>query len=290
MGQGNKLLHILRNPWGFGDHEVKAARLEAAEKIESLEKELEAVLKDRVALAAGLDAERGKVSLLREALRNLRDAVDTSPWMPKKSAEMVKAAVEDAERLGYFLPPSNDDVEAVVQRVMALVYKALPDWEHANSIEQAIRAELGSQKLPQKELVWLYTHCRAIGMNCHSDSGRFEEDMALFTMQLVDRVKVLEGELGRVPATSPLTENYIQNVPDKCDRIIWRNRFYHLPISVAEVPAVEPVTDEEAMKAVLNFYRTEEGSTSGLLAVDTDCMKLALESFLQSRAAKGVKL
>jgi len=68
MGQGNKLLHILRNPWGFGDHEVKAARLEAAEKIESLGRELEAALKDRVALAAALEAERDKVRVLQDVI------------------------------------------------------------------------------------------------------------------------------------------------------------------------------------------------------------------------------
>lgn len=26
------------------------------------------------------------------------------------------------------------------------------------------------------------------------------------------------------------TDGYVQPVPDKCDRIVWRNRYYHLPI------------------------------------------------------------
>jgi hypothetical protein len=29
---------------------------------------------------------------------------------------------------------------------------------------------------------------------------------------------------------NPISENYIKIVPDKCDRIVWRNRYYHLPI------------------------------------------------------------
>jgi len=29
----------------------------------------------------------------------------------------------------------------------------------------------------------------------------------------------------------PLTDSYIQTVPDRCDRIVWRNRYYHLPLS-----------------------------------------------------------
>lgn len=28
----------------------------------------------------------------------------------------------------------------------------------------------------------------------------------------------------------PLTTSYVQVVPDKCDRIVWRNHYYHLPI------------------------------------------------------------
>ena len=30
--------------------------------------------------------------------------------------------------------------------------------------------------------------------------------------------------------SEPLTDSYVQNVPDKCDRITWRNKYYHLPI------------------------------------------------------------
>lgn len=32
----------------------------------------------------------------------------------------------------------------------------------------------------------------------------------------------------------PLTDSYVQTVPDKCDRITWRNRYYHLPIVQAQ--------------------------------------------------------
>lgn len=28
----------------------------------------------------------------------------------------------------------------------------------------------------------------------------------------------------------PLTDTYVQTVPDKCDRIVWRNDYYHLPL------------------------------------------------------------
>lgn len=37
----------------------------------------------------------------------------------------------------------------------------------------------------------------------------------------------------------PLTDSYVQRVPDKCDRITWRNRYYSLPLnqSLAELRA-----------------------------------------------------
>jgi hypothetical protein len=56
-------------------------------------------------------------------------------------------------------------------------------------------------------------------------------------------------------ATAPLSDNYIQNVPDKCDRIIWRGNYYHLPDTKTPLPATarsEPVAwvDERAPKAL----------------------------------------
>lgn len=50
------------------------------------------------------------------------------------------------------------------------------------------------KKLPPPELTWIYTHCRAIGMTCKSDSGKWEEDIALWTINLTERIKELEAE------------------------------------------------------------------------------------------------
>lgn len=33
------------------------------------------------------------------------------------------------------------------------------------------------------------------------------------------------------PQPAPLTSSFVQTVPDKCDRIVWRNNYYHLPIT-----------------------------------------------------------
>lgn len=37
---------------------------------------------------------------------------------------------------------------------------------------------------PPDALTWIFTHCRAIGMECKSDSGKWEHDIALFTSNL----------------------------------------------------------------------------------------------------------
>ena len=42
-----------------------------------------------------------------------------------------------------------------------------------------------TQPVPvEPDLGWLYTHCKAIGMDCKSDSGKMAEDIALFTINL----------------------------------------------------------------------------------------------------------
>lgn len=44
-------------------------------------------------------------------------------------------------------------------------------------------------------LTWLYTHCRAIGMTCKSDSGKFEQDISLFTTLQKRHITDLQNEL-----------------------------------------------------------------------------------------------
>lgn len=45
-----------------------------------------------------------------------------------------------------------------------------------------------------------------------------------------------EAEARIKASSSPLTEGYVQSVPDKCDRIVWRNAYYHLPIAQPPIP------------------------------------------------------
>ena len=48
---------------------------------------------------------------------------------------------------------------------------------------------------------------------------------------------------------APLTDTFVQTVPDKCDRIVWRNNYYHLPIAAA--PKASPA---ELPDAVAHYF------------------------------------
>ena len=56
-------------------------------------------------------------------------------------------------------------------------------------------------------LIWLYSHCRALGMTKHSDSGQLEHDIALFVADLKD-ARPPKAE----PAPEPLTDEQIASL------------------------------------------------------------------------------
>lgn len=59
----------------------------------------------------------------------------------------------------------------------------------------------------------------------------------------------------------PLTESYIQSVPDRCDRIIWRGSYYCLPTSSTSEPLVDPTQSasaEEVAKVASERARSEQ--------------------------------
>lgn len=69
----------------------------------------------------------------------------------------------------------------------------------------------------------------------------FDEHLQRFANALAATGKQQVGEV--------LTDTYVQTVPDKCDRIVWRGHYYHLPIKQAgEVQAnqVQPVAHSDS--------------------------------------------
>ena len=53
-----------------------------------------------------------------------------------------------------------------------------------------------------------------------------------------DEIRELRQAIEQAEEVEPLTNSYVQHVPDKCDRIIWRNQYIHLPPTA---PAQQPV-------------------------------------------------
>jgi hypothetical protein len=47
------------------------------------------------------------------------------------------------------------------------------------------------------------------------------------------------------PVPEPLTDSYVQRVPDKCDRIVWRNNYYHLPLAPTEATHTQPASEHD---------------------------------------------
>ena len=44
------------------------------------------------------------------------------------------------------------------------------------------------------------------------------------------RTAIQQAEAQQPATGEPLTDTFVQTVPDKCDRILWRGRYLHLPI------------------------------------------------------------
>lgn len=47
------------------------------------------------------------------------------------------------------------------------------------------------------------------------------------------------ASLAASAGSEPVTDSFVQMVPDKCDRIVWRNHYYRLPLNSAAPPASE---------------------------------------------------
>jgi hypothetical protein len=60
---------------------------------------------------------------------------------------------------------------------------------------------------------------------------QLERELAEVRADALNRVRVAEMNAAAAAqsATAPLSKDYVQTVPDKCDRIVWRGNYYHLP-------------------------------------------------------------
>lgn len=61
------------------------------------------------------------------------------------------------------------------------------------------------------------------------------------------------------PIEEPLTDTYVQAVPDKCDRIVWRGHYFHLPVNSTSKPVEEPVQETSAERTLKRMGYTDCG-------------------------------
>ena len=67
-----------------------------------------------------------------------------------------------------------------------------------------------------------------------------------------DALKAGQGE--------PVSQSYIQTVPDKCDRIVWRNAYYMLPPKATTIPKGWQIVPIEPTQEMLIAVRGHAGS------------------------------
>lgn len=60
-----------------------------------------------------------------------------------------------------------------------------------------------------------------------------------------------------ISADEPVTDSYVQTVPDKCDRIVWRGRYIHLSVGQETTP--QPSEDEISSRTELCSSQKKPG-------------------------------
>lgn len=93
------------------------------------------------------------------------------PLLKRGQVAEIRVAQVFCHMCGASGPQYGENTEDYVRRAIA-------GWNYRKAVK------MDSNYLPPPELIWLYSHCKAIGMTCTSDSGKWEEDIALFTINL----------------------------------------------------------------------------------------------------------
>ncbi len=83
-----------------------------------------------------------------------------------------------------------------------------------------------------------------------------------------EAAKRLRAQEARIAALTkdaePLSTNFIQTVPDKCDRIVWRGDYFHLPPKISHINFPTNSMEQE----FANYER--RGYEKGLAAANTN--------------------
>lgn len=94
-------------------------------------------------------------------------------------------------------------------------------------------------------------------------SASTENEIQVTRKMLEAAFQAGRASLAASAGSEPLTDSYVQMVPDKCDRIVWRNHYYHLPLDSSTPPSppegmagwkLVPVEPTEEMKTAAVKY------------------------------------
>lgn len=120
------------------------------------------------------------------------------------STDAMRAALNRAFQLGqtYWQQADSDSYKqnaksdvtmgtfrALVDETCAAIAQRADEWDEFGLVGSASwrackDARKRADELVAPDIVWLWTHCKAIGMTKKSDSGSMRDDIALFTVTL----------------------------------------------------------------------------------------------------------
>lgn len=78
-------------------------------------------------------------------------------------------------------------------------------------------------------------------------------------------VEAVAMALSRGKGTAPLTDDYVQFVPEHCDRVVWHGRYYHLRPNGLEMgyrPMETVPRDGKPFRVLVNFHTNEMGDVN----------------------------
>lgn len=189
------------------------------------------------------------------------------PWsMEYTFNSEVQVTTEDSERRALFTAPpaqqaqplTRDRVREIFMAHGFTVKNGQADlkpyvYEAAYALLAAAAAAAAQQAQP---LITKEASLR-FRLDCTKEQlEAAERECAELRSKLKEAQQAQPSDL-QLAKPEPLT-SYVQPVPDHCDRIVWRNRYYHLPLKQAQAEAVPPtpITDGSmANQRDANRYR-----------------------------------
>ena len=202
--------------------------------------------------------ERELLEALKEYVRNDDASLPLNGINTKARVAIAKAEAEQAERVepvpvAWYIEEHGDIVDLewdtnkpnttcgdwkplYTEQIAATVSKPLTDEYKRGFID-------GMKEAPTGEC-WIRAIDEAM-VGAHLGIADMGDDYGTAKKKLNDLIcwsVEVDKELSKPPAevSEPLTDSYVQKVPDKCDRITWRNKYYHLPIEKPAAAVNEP--------------------------------------------------